>query len=306
MTAFVDANAPRILRTMVLMPAHIEANIMDSLECGMDSICLDMEDLTPIGARPEARANFPRLAKEITDRGVAVFARVSTPRHGGAREELAEIACPELHGIWLSKAETGADVADTAGLLDEVEREVGLPGGHILVRPIPETALGIHNSFEMAAASPRVCYMGGGFGGWWGDLSSSIGYTPTGSAKETFYLRSKVLIDVRAAGVAFPVGGGSVAYMTTDEVRAFTQECKELGYAGVISPSNPELVAIAHEVFTPTREEIDLWLQAVPLLEEAQRNGTNAVRVPGTTLNVAGLKKVREQLDLARRVGLID
>ena len=55
-------------------------------------------------------------------------------------------------------------------------------------------------------ASPRVAYLGTGGGGQ-GDIARALGYRETPSGLETLYLRSKVLLDVRTAGITNPIGG---------------------------------------------------------------------------------------------------
>ena len=54
-------------------------------------------------------------------------------------------------------------------------------------------------AFEIATASPRVAYFGGGVSRS-GDIARSIGYRWTPEGTETLFLRSKVLVDARAAG----------------------------------------------------------------------------------------------------------
>ena len=175
----------------------------------------------------------------------------------------------------------------------------------MLVRPIVETALGVRNAFEIASASPRIAYMGGVSGGWWGDLSSALGYVPTASGRETFYVRSKVLVDVRAAGVPFPIGGGTLGSSDPDDLRAYALENKVLGYDGFHCAPTAEAVRIVNEVFTPARAEIDAWLAVLPALEQAERDGLTATELDGVFYDLAGLAKVRRQLDLARRLDLL-
>jgi citrate lyase subunit beta/citryl-CoA lyase len=177
--------------------------------------------------------------------------------------------------------------------------------GRTLLRPVVETAQGVRLAYEIATASPRVAYMGGVSGGEMGDLGASIGFEQTEHGRETFYLRSKVLIDVRAAGVAFPIGGYTTSRTDVDSVRAFSVENRELGYNGVMCPNSPAVVQAVNEVFTPSKERIEAWLRILPALEEAERSGATATWVDGKHLDLIGLVRIREQLALARRFGVI-
>jgi citrate lyase subunit beta/citryl-CoA lyase len=302
---------PRAIRTLVFVPAHDADRILAVAGNGMDGLCLDLEDLTPLEHKEDARRIFPEVAKELAARGVAVFARTNaidskSGTGGMGRADLEAIVVPELHCVSIPKTNEAADVLEFCAVLDEVERDAVLEAGSVLVRPIIETAPGVRNAYEIAAASPRIAYMGGVSGGWWGDISSSLGYVPTADGRETFYLRSKVLVDVRAAGVPFPIGGGTLASTDLDDVRAYALENKILGYEGYHCSASADAIRVVNEVFTPSRAEIDEWLALLPALEQAERDGLTAIVIDGSFYDLAGLAKVRRQLDLARRIGVLD
>ena len=300
------SHEPRAIRSLVFVPAHDAEAILAVAGNGMDGLCLDLEDLTPLAHKEDARRIFPEVAKQLAARGVTVFARTNSITGSMGRADLEAIAVPELHCVSIPKTNEAADVREFCAVLDEVERDAGLEPGSVLVRPIIETAPGVRNAYEIARASPRVAYMGGVSGGWWGDISSSLGYVPTATGRETFYLRSKVLVDVRAAGVPFPIGGGTLGSTDLDDVRAYAEENRILGYDGYHCSASADAIRVVNEVFTPTRDEIDEWLGLLPALEQAERDGLTAVVIDGAFYDLAGLAKVRRQLDLARRVGLLD
>ena len=298
-------NRARIIRSLVFVAAHDPDRIRTAAAHGADAVCLDLEDLTPRPHKAEARRLFASIAGELTEGGTTVFARTNAVAGGDAAADLEAIVCPELHCVSIPKTNAAGEVTEFCAILGEVEARKGLPEGYTLVRPIIETAMGVRCAFEIASASPRVAYMGGVAGGWWGDLSSSLGYIPTPTGEETRYVRSKVLVDVRAAGVPYPIGGGVTSSSDVDVARAFAVENKQLGYNGVHCAATAAVVAAVNDVFTPTAGEIDGWLRLMPQLEQAEREGITAARIGATTVDLAGLVKVRQQLDLARRLGVL-
>jgi citrate lyase subunit beta / citryl-CoA lyase len=300
----MDNNA-KIIRTLCFVPAHIPERILEMADHGMDGLCLDLEDLTPLGDKGEARRIFREVAKQLTERGTTVFARTNGLTDGAAADDLEAIVCPELHCVSIPKVNRPEEVTEFCSLLAEAEASHGLPDGYTLVRPIIETAMGVVRAYEIAAASPRIAYMGGVAGGFWGDISSSLGYIPTPGGEESRYVRSKVLVDVRAAGVPFPIGGGMTSRHDVETARAFAIENRNLGYNGVHCPSPAEVIEAVNEVFTPTMDDIDRWLELMPQLEQAEAEGITATQIGNVTVDLAGLVRVRQQLDLARRVGLI-
>jgi citrate lyase subunit beta/citryl-CoA lyase len=141
-------------------------------------------------------------------------------------------------------------------------------------------------------------------GGFWGDLGASLGVIPSNDGSESLYLRSKVLVDVRAAGVRFPIGGGTVGRSDIDGVRAFMRQNKHLGYTGAHVPNSAAVIAAVNDVFTPTAAELEDWQRRLPVLEAAQRDGRVAFMHEGAMYDTAGIGRVRAQLALAGRLGL--
>src|SRR5579862_2195263 len=298
------SSEPRVVRTLAFVAADDEEAILRAAGTGLDALGLDLEDSTPGPAKARAREIFPAMAKEIAAMGVLVMARTNGFAGGACEADLDAVLCPELHALNIPKAESAEDVERFCALLDKAEAAHGLPAGSVVVRPVIETARGVRAAYEIAAASPRVTYMGGVAGGFWGDLGATVGLVMSELGTESLYLRSKVIIDVRAAGVRFPVGGGSV---TTDDpalVRRFAEENKHLGYTGSFVPPRQEVVDIVNDVFTPTAAELAEWRAVLPTLEDARAEGTVVVVIDGRMYDTAGIARVRDQLELAARLGL--
>ena len=57
-----------------------------------------------------------------------------------------------------------------------------------------------------ATCSERVAYMGGAVSRF-GDIAGDIGFRWTRTGTETLFIREKVLVDARAAGIRYPISG---------------------------------------------------------------------------------------------------
>lgn len=300
-------HTPRIIRSLVFTPAHDRDLIREHATRGMDALCLDMEDLTPAGAKQQARDLGREIAADLTRAGVLVFARTNGIDEGRAESDLDAIVGPDLHCVSLPKAESPEQVRAYDELLTDAERRNDIQEGTIHVRPIIETAQGVRRAYDIAAASPRVCYVGGVAGGWWGDLATSIGYVPTTEGRETHHVRARVLVDVRAAGCRFPIGGGTTAGSDPDAIRVFAEDNRTLGYTGMHCRGDAMTIAVVNDVFTPSREEVEGFLEILPEVEAAVESGTVAMELSdGRTIDTVGLRRVHELLELARRTGVID
>ena len=110
-----------------------------------------------------------------------------------------------------------------------------------------------------------------------GDIHQAVGYRWTAESRETFVLRSSVLIDARAAGIRYPISGmwgGPVDDF--DGFRRFALELRDLGYYGMMI-SYHEHVALCREIFTPSPDEVAYWKTLVALGDEAERTGEGPI-----------------------------
>ena len=106
-----------------------------------------------------------------------------------------------------------------------------------------------------------------------GDIHQALGYRWTPTGEETLFLRSKVLVDARAAGIRYPISGmWGGAVDDVDGLRAWAASLRDLGYYGMMI-GDPAHVPLVHEMFTPTPDEIAYWLELDRLATEAERAG---------------------------------
>jgi citrate lyase subunit beta/citryl-CoA lyase len=108
-------------------------------------------------------------------------------------------------------------VLDT--LLAQCERRAGITAGQIEILPTLETAKGLYHTYQIATSSPRVTTVGAAAGKG-GDTARSRGYIWSKEATETLYIRSKVLLEARAAGLAYPLIASWFDITDLDRLRA--------------------------------------------------------------------------------------
>jgi citrate lyase subunit beta / citryl-CoA lyase len=168
-----------------------------------------------------------------------LYVRVNSLDSGMTGEDLAAIAVPGLEGIRVPKVETVEAVREVDGLLGEAERSHGLPVGSIRLSLGLESARAVMRTYDLCRASARVSSVAPGLGRG-GDLQSDIGYRWTEEGIETLHIRSKVVLDARAAGVPIPLDGGYGTYDSWDPARdeerflASANLGRQLGYRAKI------------------------------------------------------------------------
>jgi citrate lyase subunit beta/citryl-CoA lyase len=304
----------RPLRSVLFVPGDQPGQVAAALTSGADALVIDLEEPRtpfPEPARVAARAGVRAFLDEVTPgaTGPALFARVQPPSSGQTLKDLAAVLSPALTGVLLPKVYGPADVHGADALLTCMEVELGLERGATALYPILETAEAIRVAYDIAVASPRVAYMGGAVSRF-GDIHQALGYRWTAAGDETLYLRSKVLVDARAAGIRYPIsgmwGGGRDDH---DGLRAWARHLRDLGYYGMML-GDPSHIGIVHEAFTPTADDVAYWHDLDRLARDAEATGTGPITYgdpsqgEGHVVHIAHVGSARQNLRWARDLGI--
>ena len=289
------------IRSELFVPGNKEDWMRKAPKYGADALILDLEDSVPPENKSEARTLVRKMVEELGEAGQTLVVRVNRLETGLTGEDLEAVAGPYLYCVMLPKVQGPADVVEVDNLLTHFERSQGMEIGQILIDPSLETAQGIRQAYEIATASPRVAHMGAG-GGKGGDTARSIGYQWTPEGLETLFLRSKVLVDVRAAGIPYPMSGGWMDIHDLDGLRASAQQAKRLGFTGMVL-IHPAHIPLVNEVFTPTAEEVKQWQGLIHAMEERRAQGGAAVSYDGDMVDIAHEETARIMLAMAREMG---
>ncbi len=291
----------RPLRSILWVPGNRERWMRNAPSFGPDGLILDLEDSVPPHEKTVARRLVGKVTGQLAAAGLAVFVRVNGLASGLTEEDLAAVVRPGLYGILLPKVSGPEDIVAADGWLRRHEQRAGLPVPSLAIMPGLETARAIRQTYEIGQASERVVHLGlGHMAG--GDTARSLGFQWTRQGKETFYARSRVLLEARAAGDPYPCAGPWSEIRDLDGLRAYLVEMRQLGYTGA-SVLHPDHVPVCNEVFTPTPEEIARWRGVLAAMEAAERQGRAAVVHEGQMVDIAMQKTARDMLELARRLG---
>jgi len=179
-------------------------------------------------------------------------------------------------------------------------RARGMADGSVIIMPLVETARAARFSYEIAVASRRVEYMGAGTSRQ-GDIARALGYRWTPEGTETLTMRSWVLLNVRAAGVRYPLTGLWADVDDLDGCRRWVEDARDLGYTGTMA-IHPSHIPIINEVFTPSPEQIAYWERVVEVMAARQAEGVGALRLEGKMIDEADAKTAKDNLARVRRL----
>ena len=290
-------------RSSLFVPGHRASWIEKAAGYGADTLILDLEDSVPDAEKAAARAVVKAGIRTLKKNGQkAVSVRVNGFATGLTLDDLEGVLCPELDSVTLPKIETPADLHELDALLTHLERRAGIPVGSIATPLGCETAKAMRNVYEIVTACRRVhqVTLAAGPGG---DAARAVGYAWSKEGTETLYLRAKVVLDARAAGIQYPTIS---SWWNIKDLEGLERDAKwnrQLGYRGqtVMHPSH---VPIVNAVFTPSEDEIAFHRGLIEAMEDARRKGIAAVTYKGDMVDEAMLKTSREMLEFARSIGL--
>ena len=281
------------IRSLLFVPANRADRMQKALSSEADGVVFDLESAIPRGAAAEGRANVRHALEEHTPDKAAVFVRVSAVGTDDFAPDTEACRHPSLTTLMLPQVTGPEEVAAADAALEGIQARI---------MPLVETASAVRLAYELATASDRVAYMGGATGRH-GDLGRSVGFQWSPEGTETLYLRQKVLIDVRSAGVPNPLSGLWGTVDDLDGLTGFATQTRQLGYEGmmIIHPSH---IPIVNQIFSPTAEEIEGWRQLIATVEEHEAQGVGAFRHQGRLIDHAHLLTAQQQLARAHRLGL--
>jgi len=282
------------LRSFLFLPAHRHGWIAKAIAAKPDAVVLDLEDSVPPDQQALARESLPKEIAELAQHRIAPFVRIHAFGPGTA-DEVAAAVHPGLAGVMLPKASTAAEIAALHDLLSFCEGRQGMVHGEIAILPLPETAEGLQRAEDLARASTRVKGIVGTVSGpVAADVARAFGFRPSMRGVEQYYMNSKLVLDSRAGGAAYPIAGVFGFPMNDlESVETLLVRARDFGYTG--SPvMHPSHVAIANRVYAPTADEAEYHQGLLDAFAKAEAEGLGAVSYRGSMIDYAMLPSSRE------------
>lgn len=292
-------------RSLLFVPGHKPAWVEKAIAAGADALILDLEDAVPPDDKPAARETVAQSIRRVREqnRTVGLFVRPNSLDTGLTGRDLEAVVQPGLDGLLLPKIDDELDVVRFDALVSWFEARNGVEPGQIEFLATLETAKSMSRC-EAIAAAPRVASVLG-LTARDADVGRALGIRWTGEGLETLYLRSRVVLANRAAGLNHPICGLWQDIHDAEGLVNFCQANLDLGYRGmvIIHPSHARPV---NELFTPSPEQVAFYRGMIYAFETAAAAGSGAVQYEGQHIDTAHMKTAREFVAFAERVGALD
>jgi len=290
-------------RSELICPGHSMKMMEKAAASEADEVIFDLEDACAFSQKAKARQEVARALAELSFRGNKLRAfrvnAVDTPFCFRDVWEVLQAAGKHVDVIVLPKVNQPADVHFLCKLLGQVEADLGLVRGKIQVEAQIETALGLHNAYSIAKASPRVTSLIFGvadFAGDWGARDFKE------DAQRLFYFpRAHMLNAARAAGVD-AIDAVTVQFRDTALVAHEAKEAAKMGYDGKWA-IHPSQLGPIHEAFTPSPEELERARSIMEAYHQADiHQGIGAIVFGDEMVDAATLKVEEKKLAIWKKL----
>jgi citrate lyase subunit beta/citryl-CoA lyase len=249
-------------RSCLSTPGSSEKFLAKAPTVAADMTFLDLEDAVAPNEKVAARAKVVEaiVKQDWDDRVLCV--RVNAWDTAWTYEDVIEVvsgAGPRLDEVMLPKVQSAAEVVALDLLLTQVERNCGLPVGHVGIEAQIETARGLINVEEICAASPRLETIIFGPADFAASMEMPVltggVAVPEYPGDHFHYVFSKILMAGRANGLQV-IDGPFLKVRDHDALREFSMRTRMLGYDGKWALT-PDQALILNELFSPTQEQFD-------------------------------------------------
>ena len=293
-------NRARLHRSALFVPGHKPDWVPKAVRAGADMLILDLEDSVPVPDKARARGLVRESLAALAGCGQDRSVRINGFATGLTLDDLEAIMCPALQAVRLPKVESAADLRELDALLTHLEKRVGMEPGTVATPLDLETAGAMRDACDILRASPRATSMMLGCGPG-GDAARAVGYQWTKGGTETHYLRSRAVLDARAAGIEYPMVSSWWDIRDLDGLRADAAVNRRFGFRGMVV-MHPTHVPIVNETFTPNEAELAHARGLIAAMEAAERSGSAAVTYEGDMVDYAMVTTARELLALAASI----
>ena len=297
------------IRSELSVPGGDLRKIEKALQSDADAVFLDLEDSVAASVKDVVRDTVVKALSQLDWGRLPRAVRINGVATQWCYRDLIAIAGDagsRLDRIVLPKVTSAGDVAFVDRLLGQLEQQFARRDPIRLEVQI-EDASGLLAVREIAKSSSRVTELTfgqGDFASATGMPATDIGIADEWDAAVTgdrwLWPRQSIVFAARAAGLR-ALNGPFAAYRGADGFRAYCRMSRSLGFAGVWC-IHPDQIAIANDVFAPSREEIARAQLTIAVLDGELSGRQGAVGQDSVMIDEATVRMARAVLALAASI----
>jgi len=317
----VEQAPGRLNRSELAVPGSQPQMFEKAAKSDVDVIFLDLEDAVAPDEKLQARKNIIKALNEIDWGNKSMSIRINgLDTHYMYRDvvDIVEQAGERLDLIMIPKVGTAADVYAVDMMVTQIEDAKGYKK-RIGFEHIIETALGMQNVTEIAAASKRNESLHFGvadyaastrarttiIGGVNPDYSVLTDPADDGSRDVHWgdmwhYALARMVVAARANGLR-PIDGPFGDFSDPAGYRAAAKRAAVLGCEGKWA-IHPSQVALANDVMSPSEGEVDRANRILSAMAEAEAAGKGAVSLDGRLIDYASIRQAEVLIEKVKQI----
>ena len=317
----VEQAPGRLNRSELAVPGSQPQMFEKAAKSDADVIFLDLEDAVAPDEKLQARKNIIKALNDIDWGNKSMSIRINgLDTHYMYRDvvDIVEQAGERLDLIMIPKVGTAADVYAVDMMVTQIEDAKGYKK-RIGFEHIIETALGMQNVTEIAAASKRNESLHFGvadyaastrarttiIGGVNPDYSVLTDPAEDGSRDIHWgdmwhYALARMVVAARANGLR-PVDGPFGDFSDPDGYRAAAKRAAVLGCEGKWA-IHPSQVNLANEVMSPSEGQVDRANRILRAMADAEAAGKGAVSLEGRLIDYASIRQAEVLIEKVKQI----
>ena len=317
----VEQARPRLNRSELAVPGSQPQMFEKAAKSAADVVFLDLEDAVAPDDKAQARKNIIQAIGDIDWGNKSLSVRINgLDTHYMYRDvvDVLEQASDRLDLIMIPKVGTASDVYAVDMLVTQVETAKNRKK-RIGFEMIIETALGMQNVHEIAAASKRNESLHFGVADY--AASTRARTTSIGGANADYavltepladnsrqvhwgdmwhYAIARMVVAARANGLR-PVDGPFGNFSDPDAFKAAAARAAVLGCEGKWA-IHPSQIALANEVMSPSDAEVTRARRILEAMKEAEAQGKGAVSLDGRLIDYASIRQAQVLVEKAAQI----
>jgi len=268
------------MRSKLFVPGSRPELFAKAVASGADALSFDLEDSVSMDRKEEARRAVSEFLHErALNQCQTVLVRVNGLASGLLEADVKALAGCGIDVINVPKVESA----------DDVRQALDVIPGDIKILANIETPKGLRLAAEIATADARIAGLQLGFI----DLFSQCGIDSRETAAK-YSIRLAVRLAAAEAGIAV-FDSAFAEVKNLEGFRAEAEAARSLGFSGK-SCIHPTQVAIANQVFAPSRREI---ARAEEILVAMRERGQDVFLLDGQMIDKPILERARDVVRLA-------
>ena len=317
----IEQAPARLNRSELAVPGSQPQMFEKAAASDVDVIFLDLEDAVAPDEKDQARKNIIEALNDIDWGRKTMSVRINgLDTHYMYRDvvDVVEQAGKRLDLIMIPKVGTASDVYAVDMLITQIEDAMGHEK-RIGLEHIIETALGMQNIHEIAAASKRNESLHFGVADYAASTrarTTNIGgvnpdYTVLTDPAEDgsrdihwgdmwHYAVARMVVAARANGLR-PIDGPFGDFKDAAGYRAAAKRAAVLGCEGKWA-IHPSQIGLANEVMSPSEADVAKAKRILEAMAQAEAEGKGAVSLDGRLIDYASIRQAQVLVEKAEQI----